>query len=125
MEKFLSADIDLVTDTIKVSGLTSAYTYSDAHEFYTSLSGVIFTETLTGKSITDGIFDAADLTISGVSAGSTLTALAIWKDTGTAATSPLIYYADTLSTGSAISLSLTGAQIIITWPEEVSKIFRI
>lgn len=125
MQKFLSGSINLTSDTIKISGLSSAYVYSDTHEYYTSLAGILFTETVTGKSVTDGIFDAADLTITGVSPGSTLTSLVIWKDTGSGATSPLIYYADTLSTGSAISLPLTGAQIIITWPEEVSKIFRI
>lgn len=125
LEKFLSGSMNLLTDTIKVSGLTSAYTYSSAHEFRSSLAGVTFTSTLANKSVTDGVFDADDLTITGVSPGSTITSLAIWKDTGSNSTSPLIYYADTFSSGIPIFIELTGGQIIISWSDEPTRIFKI
>lgn len=125
VQRFMDALIDLPTDTIKVSGVTSAYIYSSAHEYYSSLAGVSFTATLAGKTITDGVFDANDVVLTGLTPGPTVNALVIWKDTGNAATSPLIYYADTFASGVPISVTLTGAQVTITWSDLDSRIFRL
>lgn len=125
-ESFLSQNpsIDMDTDTIKCAMVTSAYTYSSAHQYYSSVSGVVGTPaTLASKTVTSGVFDAADVTYSSVAAGSTVAAFVIYKDTGSAATSPLIAYIDTVSSG--LPVSTNGGDIIVTWDNGGNKIFSL
>lgn len=118
----LDADIDLLSDTIKVALVdTGTYTYSAAHDFYNDVSGVVGTPgTLASKTTTGGVFDAADLTFTAVS-GSSVEALIIYKDTGNAATSNLIAYIDTAASG--LPVTPNGGDITITW--NASGIFAI
>ena len=97
-KKFLDADIDLLTDTIKISLIdTGVYTYSAAHEFHSSLTGVVAEGPALGtKTTTSGVFDSADFVFTAVS-GASVEAYVIWKDTGVSGTSPLIAYVDTAS----------------------------
>lgn len=100
-EKFLDALIDMPTDTIKIALIdTGVYTYNSADEFWSSASAALVgtAETLASKTITNGVFDAADVTFTSVS-GASVEALIIFKDTGSAATSPLIMYIDVAASG--------------------------
>jgi cephalosporin-C deacetylase-like acetyl esterase len=100
-EKFLDALIDIPTDTIKIALIdTGTYTYNSADEFWSSASSAIVgtAQTLASKTITSGVFDAADVTFTSVS-GVSVEALIIYKDTGSAATSPLIMYIDVAASG--------------------------
>lgn len=100
-EKFGSALINLPSDTIKIALIdTGVYTYSSTDEFWSSASSAIVgtAVTLASKTITNGVFDAADVTFTSVS-GSSVEALIIYKDTGSAATSPLIMYLDVAASG--------------------------
>lgn len=100
-EKFLDAVIDMPTDTIKIALIdTGVYTYNSADEFYSAASAaqVGTPVTLASKTITNGVFDAADVTFTSVT-GSSVEALIIYKDTGSAATSPLIMYIDVAASG--------------------------
>ena len=124
-ELLLGGDIDLAADTIKVALIdTGTYTYSSAHDFYNDVSaGVVGTpQTLGSKSITAGVFDAADVTYTAVS-GSTVEAYIIYKDTGNVATSPLIAYLDTGQTG--LPVTPNGGDITITFDSGASKIFAL
>jgi hypothetical protein len=89
-----------LTGTVRAALVdTATYTYSAAHEFQTSLTGVVGTVvTLSGKTYVNGTFDAADVSIPGVT-GATAEALVIYIDTGTPATSRLVAYFDTGVTG--------------------------
>lgn len=99
-EQMLQGGINLSTGTVKIALVdTGTYTYSAAHEFYSSVTGVVGTPaTLSTKTFTNGTFDAANATLTGVS-GATFEALIIYIDTGSAATSRLIAYLDTGWTG--------------------------
>ena len=123
-ELLLGGDIALDADTIKVALIdTGAYTFSAAHDFWNDASaGLVGTAaTLGTKTITSGVFDAADVTFTAVT-GNTVEALIIYKDTGNAATSPLIAYID-----SATGLPVTpnGGDITITWSAGANKIFSL
>lgn len=100
--------------TVKVALVdTGTYTYSSAHEFQSSLSGVVGTaQTLGSKTFTNGAFDAADVTFTAVS-GATVEALVIYIDTGSSATSRLVAYLDTGYTG--LPVTPNGGDIIIQW----------
>ncbi len=110
--------------TIKVALVdTGTYTYSAAHQFYSSVSGVAGTpQTLASKTYTNGVFDAADITYTAVSNGSvTCEALVIYCDTGSAATSPLIAYFDTGITNMPVTPN--GGDITVVW--NASGIFAL
>jgi hypothetical protein len=94
-EKIMRAAINFYSDTIKAVIVSDAYTFSTAHEFLTDLGTVVGTaQTLTTKSTTGGVFDADDLDFGAVAPGPVCKAVVFYKDTGSAATSPLIEYAD-------------------------------
>lgn len=115
--------VDLADDTIKVALVdTGTYTYSSAHEFYSSVSSAVVgtPQTLASKTVTTGTFDAADVTFTSVS-GVSVEALVIYKDTGTAATSSLIAYIDTVASG--LPVTPNGGNITITW--NASGIFAL
>lgn len=122
-EKFLNADIDWAADDIKcVLVDTADYTVSiDTHEFLSDVAAGAREETsanLGSKTSTLGVADAADVTFSATS-GDTCEALIIYKDTGNAATSPLIAYID-----SASGLPATlGSDITVRW--NASGIFKL
>ena len=123
-EAFLSAGVNLASDTIKVALVdTGTYTVNIAtHQFYSSVTGVVGTpQTLASKTVTNGVFDAADVTFTSVT-GATVEALIIYKDTGSSATSPLIAYIDT-ATGLAVTPN--GGDITITWDNGANKIFAL
>ena len=93
----LSGSFNLPTDTIRAVLIdTGTYTYSTAHDFYNDLSGVVGTESgvFGTKTVTNGVFDAADITFSAVT-GATVEAIVIFQDTGNVATDRLIAYVDT------------------------------
>lgn len=100
---------------------TGTYTYSAAHEFLSSLSGVVGTAQLIGsKTFVNGVFDGADVTYTAVS-GNSAEAIVIYIDTGTAGTSRLVAFIDTGVTG--LPVTPNGGDISITW--NASGIFAL
>ena len=122
-EAFLSGLIDLTGDTIKAAMVdTGTYTYSDSHQYYSHLSGVVGTDvTLAGKSVTNGIFDATDVTWTAVS-GATVEAIVLYKSTGVAGTSRLIAYIDA---GTGLPFTPSGADQKVQWSNGPNKIFAL
>src|ERR1044071_1322837 len=79
---------------------TGTYTYSTAHQFYSSLSGVVGTDQrVTTPTVTTGIFDGDDLTYTAVS-GASVEALVIYRhNSGANTTWRLVAFIDTSVTG--------------------------
>jgi hypothetical protein len=109
-----SANSNASTGTLKAALVdTGTYTYSDSHEFVSSLSGTVGTaQTIGNKTFTNGILDGDNLTFTGVT-GNTIEALVIYIDTGNASTSRLISFQDTNVTG--LPATPNGGDITITW----------
>lgn len=101
------------TGTLKVALVdTGTYTYSAAHQYYSSVSGVVGTPTAIGTpTYTNGVLDGADVTVSAVT-GATAEALVVYLDTGSAATSPLVMYIDS---GTGLPFTPNGGDANITW----------
>lgn len=120
-----SPSIDLDTDTIKVALVNTStdYTYSSSHQYKSSVTSYAGTtdQTLTSPSITNGVFDAADVTFSAVaiSGSKTAAALVVYKDTGSAATSPLIAYIE------VSAVTPNGGDIGVTWDSGANKILAL
>lgn len=105
-----------LTGTLKVALVdTGTYTYSAAHQFYSSVTGVAGTPVALGtKTYTNGVLGAANTTFTAVSNGSvTCEALILYIDTGTPATSPLVAYMDTGITNMPVTPN--GGDITVTW----------
>jgi hypothetical protein len=112
-----------LTGTVRAALVdTATYTYSAAHEFLTSLTGVVGTAQIIGatKSYTNGVFDGADVTYTAVT-GASAEAIVIYIDTGTAGTSRLVAFIDTGVTN--LPVNPNGGDITVTW--NASGIFAI
>lgn len=117
-----ATNTNLSSGTVKVALVdTSTYTYSAAHQFYSSVTGVVGTpQTITTRTIVNGLFDGDDVTYTSVT-GNSVEALIIYVDTGTAGTSPLVAYIDTGVTG--LPVTPNGGNISIAW--NASGIFQL
>lgn len=113
---------DLSSGTVKVALVTAGYTYSSSDQYYSSVSAsaVGTPQTLTSKTFTNGVFDAADSTFTSVT-GSQVVSLVIYIDTGNSATSPLVAFIDTGVTN--LPVTPNGGDILITW--NASGIFAL
>lgn len=118
-EHFGKGEIAWESDTIRVAALSSSYTFSAAHEFFSSAaSAVIGTPaTLANCTCVEGVFDADDVTLSAVPA-LLVSYLVIYKWTGNAATSPLICYIE-----NATGLPFTGQGVDqqLIWDSNAGK----
>lgn len=78
---------------------------------------------LSGKTVTGGVADANDVTITAIPAGEALEYILIFKDDGIAdASSPLVALIDT-ATG--LPVTPNGGDITIQWDNGVNKIFKL
>lgn len=116
----LTAGIDLEADDIRVILVDTAdYTYSSAHNFLDDVAAgarVAVSGALASKTITSGVFDAANVTLSAVT-GDPCEALILYKHTGTEATSDYVAYID------GLSVTPNGGDIVIAW--HASGIFAL
>ena len=123
-EQALQAGVNLSSGDIKAVLVDLAdYTYSTAHEFLSdvALAGRVATSpNLASKTLTNGLFDAADVSFTAVT-GDQSEALILYIDTGTAGTSRLIAFFDTGVTG--LPVTPNGGDINVTW--NASGIFQL
>lgn len=124
-EGFARALVDWPNDTIKAILIDVAdYTFSAAHDFLDDVAAGarVATGTLASKDATDGILDAADLTLSSVT-GDPCEAIIVYKDTGVESTSRLLLYIDTVASG--LPVTPNGGNITIQWANSDPKIARL
>jgi hypothetical protein len=124
-QAFMDALIDLNTNTIKVRGVADEdYTYTATHTAMSSVTKYSGSTdpTLASPTITDGVFDAADLspawTALAVDGTKDIDALVIYKFvTDDAGSTPILY----IDLGTAVRPN--GGNINITWDSGANKIF--
>lgn len=130
LQEFWKGTIGDVTaggTTIKVRLMrTSAYTFAQAHQFLASLPAAIVTDVTLGTKVANGgggadpgCFDAGDATFTAVPSGAAIDCLGVFKDTGTAGTSPLLFYID------GFSVTPNGGDITIQWQNSVPWIAKL
>lgn len=125
-EKFLTGAIAIASDTIKILLVDGAsYTPVQAtDEFLSDITAgmrVATSSALASKTTTAGVFDAADVTLTSVS-GAQSEMLVLIKDTGSAATSPLIAKMDSYT---GLPVTPNGGNITIAFPSDSNKIFKL
>lgn len=125
-EGFLDGSIDWDTDDVRVLLVRSTYTFSAAHDFLDDITTGNEngrSAALGSKTVTSGVADAADTTITATAAVA-CNALVIFKHTGSDATARLIGYIDSPSSG--LPFTPSASQVVnITWDNGANKIFKL
>lgn len=112
----LRADIDPIADNIKIVLLDNTYVFSTAHDNLDDVGAgarVATSGNLASKTDTDGYFGSANVTLSAVALGDTVTGVMMYKDSGSEATSKLMVFYDTNAAATAISVATDGGDIIV------------
>lgn len=112
---YTSAANSSIMGTLKVALVDLAdYTYSDSHEFFTSIAAAVVgtPQVIANKTFAAGLLDGDDSRIPTV-AGDESEALVLFLETGTAGTSRLVAYLDSGVTG--LPVSPNGGPIDIIW----------
>lgn len=127
LEGFLGADIDWTVDNIKAVLVDGAsYTPNLAtHQFRSDIPAVLATSgNLASKTLTGGVADAADVTISPGPVAGNITYVVLFKDTGVAGTSRLICLLDTAG-GSGLPVAANSTDVSLVWDNGATKIFKV
>jgi hypothetical protein len=93
---------------------TGTYTFSQAHQYYSDLSGVVGSAVELGsKTYANGVLDAADTTFTAVTGNSVEAIVLYVQNAGANTTWRLFAYIDTGFTG--LPVTPNGGNIVITW----------
>jgi hypothetical protein len=125
-EGFLDGSLDWDTNDFRVMLVKSTYTFDDTDVFLADLGSVDNgrTAALGSKTVTSGVADAADITLTATSAVA-CNALIIFKHTGSDATARLVAYIDSAgATGFPITPAAS-ATISIVFSNGANKIFKL
>ena len=123
-EGILDTTIDMTGD-VKVMLVKSSYLFDDTDIYLSDIGAADNgrTASLTGKSYTSGIFDADNTSLITLAAG-VCNAMIIFQDTGSDATSRLIAYIDSPSSGLPCTPAISQT-MNITWDNGANKIFKL
>ena len=124
-ESLLTGGANLSTANVKAVLVDfGAYTYSAAHQYLSDIpvgARISTSPNLTTKTITSGVFDADDTTFTAVPATS-VEAVVLYIDTGTAATSQLIIILDTVT---GLPITTSGGDVALSWDNGANRIFAL
>ncbi len=128
-QKLLEGAFNLSTNTINASLVdTGLYTVDLAnHDFRNDIpdTAVVATVALASKTVTDGVFNAANAVFTSVPASAaTIEAIVIWMDTTTQGTSPLLAYI-TAPDATGLPVTPNDGNITIAWDTGANKIFAL
>jgi hypothetical protein len=119
-----STGVDLNDGDVRVILIDLAdYTYSTSHEFLSDVaagSRVAVSAAMTNTTVTNGLFDADDVTLTSVT-GDVSEALIIYLHTGTEGTSRLVSFQDANVTN--LPITPNGQNITVTW--DAAGIFQL
>lgn len=124
-EGILDTTINMVTGDIRAVLVRSSYTFSAAHKFLSDIATANEngrSATLTGKTYTSGVFDAADTSLTATAAAAS-NALVVFVHTGVDTTARLVAYIDT-ATGLPFTPS-AGQTVSVVWDNNANRIFKL
>ena len=126
-EQYLGGSLNWTSDTVKAVLVTSGYTPNFASDQFlssiTAANRVATTAALTGKTATAGVAGAANTVFPAAPAGKVGVAVVLYKDTGSDASSNLIAYIDSASSG--LPVTANGGDINLLFGTGPNKIFKL
>jgi len=132
-EGFLDGSIDLDTAVIKVA-LVRGYTYSSSHEFVSDVTGAGATlhatsSGLSSKDVTNGVFDADDVTFTTPSTNASQHSLLIFQSSAVGGGSDVASSSQRviawIDTGTGVPIVPAGGDITVVWDSGSNKIFSL
>lgn len=132
-EGLLDGSLDLDTATIKAV-LVRSYTFSASHKFLTDVTGAGGVlagtpQTLAGKTVTGGVFDANDVTFTAVAANASGHSVLVYQTSAAAGGADLATSAQRLigyyDTGTLLPVTPNGGDITVAWDSGANRIFAI
>lgn len=132
-EGFGTAAINWTTATIKVS-LVRAYTVNTAHTFVSDVTGAggvlhATSAALAGKSATNGVFDANDVTFTAVTTNANNHYLLVYQSSAVTGGADVASSAQRiicfLDTGTNLPVVPNGGDVNIVWDNGANKIFAL
>lgn len=131
-EGFLDGSIDLDTAVIKVA-LVRGYTYSSSHEFVSDVTstGTIHATSgaLTSIDVTNGVFDAADVTFTTPATDANQHSLLIFQSSAVGGGSDVAASSQRviawIDTGTGVPIVPAGGDITVVWDNGANKIFSL
>lgn len=116
-DALLKGEINVLTDTLKITCVSSGYNFSGVHQHISDVSATyrIETTSISVLGVDGGDLQVGQVQFTGFNA--TVDAFIIWKDTGTESTSPLIAYIDS-ATGLPITPT-TVEYLVVDWVSNV------
>ena len=131
-EGFLDGSIDLDTASIKVA-LVRGYTYSSSHEFVSDVTATgtlhATSAALTSIDVTDGVFDAADVTFTTPATDSNDHSLLIFQSSAVGGGSDVAASSQRviawIDSGTGIPIKPAGGDITVVWDNGSNKIFSL
>ena len=117
----IDGTIDMDTNVIKARLVKDTYTFSNTDTSLTPITKITGTtdQTLGSRTVTDGVFDAADPTFTAVAGGETITAWVVFKFVTNDADSIPIGFLDLTDTPT------NGSDIIINIDSGANKVFAL
>lgn len=131
-EGFLDGSIDLDTAAIKVA-LVRGYTYSSTHEFVSDVIGAgtihATSGALTSIDVTNGVFDAADVTFVTPPTDANQHALLIFQSSAVTGGADVASSSQRviawIDTGTGVPIVPAGGDITVVWDDGANKIFAL
>jgi hypothetical protein len=131
-EGFLDGSIDLDTAVIKVA-LVRGYTYNSAHVFVSDVTNTGTIQSTSGAlqniSVTNGVFDADDITFVTPATDNNDHALLVFQSSAVGGGSDVASSAQRviawLDTGTGVPIKPAGGDITVRWDDGPNKIFAL
>ncbi len=120
-EEALSA---IASGTLKVVAVTSDYSANaSTHVSINDVTNILrYSRDLSGVTVTAGVLDADDLTLTAMTATASIHALIVYTVAGSSASSTLHVYLDT---GTGIPVAPNGGDIIVSWAAASPNIYKL
>jgi hypothetical protein len=132
LQALLDGDADVDDGDLRVIGANTTgagtlYTYSAAHDFLDDVpagSRVAVSATIANTTVTSGVLDGDDTTLSGTG-GDSIEALILYLHTGTESTSRLVAYLDTGIGGLPYTPPGGAWSVDVVWDSGANKILKL
>jgi hypothetical protein len=117
-EAMLTGDVDLIAETVRLQMFDDDVVYDATDEFLDDVAGTALGAAveITAKDVTNGQFTGTNGSFT-PTAGATVSALVVFIDSGSEATSRVLAYLDTKGDTAPIAIVTTGDPMLLHWTD--------
>ena len=122
-ERLLQGMTNMATAPLKAVGIAAGYFKDPAHEFLVDVGALLGApQTLTSRSVNNGVFDADDIDLGAIASGASLGGIVIFEDSGDPATSRLVLKPSNIG---GFPMTTNGSGVSVQWSNGAAKIVSL